>query len=79
MFWNFHLFKNFPQFVVIQTVKGFLIVSEAEVGIFLEFSCFFDEPIDVRSLISGASALSKSSLYIWKFSVLVLLKTNLYY
>ena len=56
VFWNFHLFKNFPQFVVIQTVKGFLIVSEAEVGIFLEFSCFFYDPMDVGNLVSGSSA-----------------------
>jgi len=62
-----HLFQNFPQFVIIHTVKGFSVVNEAKVDVFLEFSCFFDEPMDVRSLISGASALSKSSLYIWKF------------
>ena len=71
-----HLFKNFPQFVVTHTVKGFSVVSEAEVGIFLEFSCFFDDPIDVDNLISGSSAFSKSSLNIWKFSVHVLLKPS---
>ena len=59
-----HLFKNFPQFVVIHTVQGFSVVSEAEVDVFLEFSCFFFDPMDVGSLISGFSAFSKSSLYI---------------
>ena len=63
------------QFVVIHTVKGFSIVSEAEV--FLEFSCFFDDPVDVGNLISGSSAFSKSSFNIWKFSVHVLLKPDL--
>ena len=73
--WYSHLFKNFPLFVVIHTVKGFGIVSEAEV--FLEFSCFLDDPADVGNLISGSSALSKSSLNIWKFFVHILLKTGL--
>ena len=72
-----HLFKNFPQFVVIHTVKGFSVVSDAEVDAFLEFSCFFYDPTGVGNLISGSSAFSKSSLYIWKFLVHVLLKPNL--
>ena len=67
--WYSHLFKNFPQFVVIHTVKGFSIVNEAEVDAFLEFSCFFYDPTDVGKLISGYSAFSKYSLNIWKFSV----------
>ena len=75
--WYSHLFKNFPQFVVIHTVKSFSIVNEAEVDVFLEFSCFFYDPTNVGSLISGSSAFSKSSLNIWKFSVHVLLKPNL--
>ena len=73
----FPSFKNFPQFVVIHTVKGFGIVSKAEVDVFLELSCFFDDPTDVGSLISGSSAFSKSSLNIWKFMVHVLLKPGL--
>ena len=77
MVWYSHLFKNFPQFVVIYTVKGFNIVSEAEVDVFLEVSCFFEDPTDVGNLISGSSALSKSSLNISKFSVHVLLKPRL--
>ena len=72
-----HLFKNFPQFVVIHTVKDFSIVSEEELGIFLEFSCFFCDPTDVGNLISGYSAFSKFSLYTWKFTVHVLLKLSL--
>ena len=71
-----HLFKNFPQFVVIHTVKGFGAVSKAEVDVFLELSCFFYDPVDVGDLISGSSAFSKSSLYIWKFSVHILLKPS---
>ena len=77
MVWCFHLFKNFPQFVVIHTVKGFSIVNEAEVDVFLEFSHFFYDPTDVGNLISGSSDFSKSSLYIWNFSVQVLLKPSL--
>ena len=77
MVWYSHLFKNFPQFVVVHTVKGFGIVSEAEVDAFLELSCFSDDPADVGNLISGSSAISKSSLNIWKFSVHVLLKPGL--
>ena len=73
----FHLFQNFPQFVVIHTVKGFSMVNEAEVDVFLELSCFFDDPGDVGSKISGSSAFSKSSLHIWKFSVHELLKPSL--
>ena len=72
-----HLFKNFPQFVVIHIVKGFSVVSDAEVDAFLEFSCFFYDPTGVGNLISGFSAFSKSSLYIWKFSVHILLKPSL--
>ena len=75
--WYSHLLTNFPQFVVIHTVKGFSIVNEAEVDVFLEFSCFFYDPTDVCNLISGSSAFSKSSLNIWKFSVHVLLKPDL--
>ena len=77
MVWYSHLFQNFPQFIVIRTVKGFGIVIEAEVDVFLEFSCFFYDPVGVGNLISGSSAFSKSSLYIWKFSVHVLLKLSL--
>ena len=75
--WNSHLLKNFPQFVVIHTVKGFGVVSKAEVGVFLELSCFFNDPADVGNLTSGSSAFSKSSLNIWKFMVHVLLKPGL--
>ena len=73
MVWYSHLFKNFPQFVVIHTVNG-SSVNESEVHVYLEFSCFFNDPTDVGNLVSGSSAFSKSSLNIWKFSVLVLLK-----
>ena len=75
MVWYSHLFKNFHKFVGIHAVKGFSIVSEADV--FLELSCFFYDPLDVGNLISGSSAFSKSSLYIWKFLVHVLLKSSL--
>ena len=75
--WYSRLFKTFPQFLVIHTVKGFGIVNKAEVDIFLEPSCFFCDPTDVGNLISGSSAFSKSSLTIWKFSVHVLLKPSL--
>ena len=71
-----HLFQNFPQFVVINTVKGFGIVK-AEVDVFLELSCFFDDPADVGHLISGSSAFSKSNLNIWQFMVHILLKPGL--
>ena len=69
MVWYSHLFKNFPQFVVILTVKGFGIVNKAEIDVFLKLSCFLDDPTDVGNLISGSSAFSKSSLNIWKFTV----------
>ena len=75
--WYSHLFKNFPEFVVVHTIKGFGIVNKAEVDIFLELSRFFDDPTDVDNLISGSSAFSKSSLNIWKFTVYVLLKPGL--
>ena len=75
--WYSHLFQNFPQFVVIHIVKGFGIVNKAEIGVFLELSCFFDDPADVGNLISGSSAFSKTSLNIWKFTVRVLLKPGL--
>ena len=71
-----HLFKDFAQFVVIHTVKGFSIVNEAEVDVFLEFSCFFYDPVDVDDLIYGFSAFSTSSLNIWKFLVHLLLKPH---
>ena len=72
-----HLLKNFQQFVVIHTVKGFGVVNKAEVDVFLELSCFFDDPTDVGSLISGSPASSKSNLNIWKFMVHILLKPGL--
>ena len=75
--WYSHLFQNFPQFLVIHTVKGFGIVNKAEIDIFLEFSCFFDDPVDIGNLISVSSAFSKTSLNIWKFTVHVLLKPGL--
>ena len=75
--WYSHLFKNFPQFVVIHTVKGFGVVNKAEVDVLMEFSCFFEDPIDVGNSTSGSSAFSKSSLNIWKFLVHVLLKPSL--
>ena len=77
MVWYSHLFQNFPQFAVIHTVKGFGIVNKTEVDVFLDFSCFSDDPTDVSNLISGSSAFSKSSLKIWKFMVDVLLKPGL--
>ena len=73
--WYSHLFKNFPEFVVIHTVKGFGVVNKA-VDVFLELSCFFDDPTDVGNLISGSSAFSKSSLNIWKLTFHVLLKLD---
>ena len=77
MIWYFHLLKNFPQFVVIHIVKGFGIVSKAEVYVFLELSCFFNDPVDVGNLFSGSSAFSKASLNILKFTVHILLKPGL--
>ena len=77
MVWHSHLLKNFPQFVVIHTVKGFGVVNEAEVGVFLELSCFLYDPTDVGNLISDSSAFSKSGLNIWKFTAHILLKPGL--
>ena len=77
MVWYLNLFENFPQFVVIHTVKGFSIVNKAEIDVFLELSCFFDDPPDAGNLISSSSAFSKTSLNIWKFTVQVLLKPGL--
>ena len=77
MVWYSHFFKNFSQFVVIHTVEGFGVVNEAEVNVFLEFSCFLYDPMDVGNLISGSSAFSKSTLNIWKFLLHVLLKPGL--
>ena len=75
--WYSHFLKNLPQFVVIHTVKGFGVVNKVETDVFLELSCFFDDPVDVGNLISGSSVFSKSSLNIWKFTVHVLLKPGL--
>ena len=77
MVWYSHLFQNFPQFIVIHTVKGFGIVNKAEIDVVLELSCFFSDSTDVGNVISGSSAFSKSSLNIWKFTVHVLLKPGL--
>ena len=77
MVWYPHLFKNFSQLVVIHTVKDFSVINKAEVDVFLEFSCFFYDPTDVGNLISGVSAFSESSLYIWAFSIHILLKASL--
>ena len=74
MVWNSHLLKNFPQYVVIHTVKGFSVVNEAEIDVFSGIFFFFYDSMDVGNLISGSSAFSKNSLSIWKFSVHVLLK-----
>ena len=74
--WYSCLLKNFPQFLVIHTVKGISVVNEVEVNVFLEFSCFFHDPMDVGKLISGSSVYSKSSLYIWKLLVHILLKPS---
>ena len=77
MVWYFHLFQNFPQFIVIHTVKGFGIVNKAEIYVFLELSCFFDDPVDVGNLTSHPSAFSKSNVNIWKFTVHILLMPDL--
>ena len=77
MVWYSHLLKNFPQFVVIHTVKGFGIVNKAEIDVFMELSCFFNDPADVGNLISGSSAFSKSNLNIWMFMVHILFKPGL--
>ena len=75
--WYSHIFQNFPQYIVIHTVKGFDIVNKPEIDVFLELSCFFDDPADLGSLISGSSAFSKTSLNMWKFIVHILLKPGL--
>ena len=75
--WYSHLFQNVPQFIVIHRVKGVGIINKAELDVFLELSCFFDDPADVDNLISGSSAFSKTSLNIWKFTVHALLKPGL--
>ena len=75
--WYSHLFQNFPQFIVIHTVEGFGIVNKAEIDVFLELFCFFDDPADICNLISGSLAFSKTSFNIWKFSVHILLKHGL--
>ena len=75
--WYFHLLKNFPQFVVIHTVQGFSVINEADVDVFLEFSCFFYDPMDVGNLMFSSSAFSKPSLNIWKFWVHIMLKPSL--
>ena len=77
MVWYSHLFQNFPQFIVIHTVRGFGIVSKAEIDVFLKLSCFLDNPTDVGNMISGSSAFSKTSLNIRKFTVHILLKPGL--
>ena len=77
MIWYSPLLKNFPQFAVTHTVKGFRVVNKAEIDIFLELSCFFNDPVDIGNLISASSAFSKYSLNIWKFSVHILLKSGL--
>ena len=77
MVWYSHLFKNFPQFAVIHTIKDFGVVNKAEIDVFLEFSCFLDDPTDVGNFISGSSAFSKTILNIWKFTVRILLKPGL--
>ena len=75
--WYSHLFQNFPQFIVIHTVKGFGVVNKVEIDVFLELSCFFDDPVNVGNLISGSSAFSKTRLNIWMFMVHILLKPGL--
>ena len=77
MVWYSNLLQNFPQFIVIHTVKGFGLVNEAQIDVFLELFCFFDDPVDVGNLISGSSAFSKTSLNIWKFTVHILPKPGL--
>ena len=77
MVWYSYLLQNFPQFIVIHTVEGFSVVNKAEIDVFLELFCFFDDPADIGNLISGSSAFSKTSLNIWKFLAHVLLKPGL--
>ena len=76
MVWNPHLFKSFPQFVMIHTVKGFSVVSETKIDVFLEFPCFLYDPVNVGNLIFGSSSLSKPSLDNWKFLVCIMLKPS---
>ena len=73
-----HLFKSFPQFVMIHTVKSFIVIDETEIDVFLEFSCFLYNPVNVSNLISGSSAFSKPSLGVWKILVLVMLKPSMH-
>ena len=77
MVWYSHLFQKFPQFIVIHTLEGLGVVNKAEIDVFLELSCYFDDPVDIGNLISGSSAFSKTSLNIWNFLVHVLLKPGL--
>ena len=77
MVWYSHLFKSFPQFVITHTVKGFGVVDETEVDVFLEFPCFLYDPVNVDNLISGSSSFSKPSLDVWKFLVHVMLKPGM--
>ena len=77
MVWDSHLFQNFPQFIVIHTVKGFGMVNKPEIDVFLELFCFFHDPADVGNLISGSSAIYKTSLNIWKLTAHILLKPGL--
>ena len=77
MVWCYHLFQNFPQYIVLHTDEGFGIVNKADIDVFLELSCFLDDPADIGNLISGSYAFSKTSLNIWKFLVHVLLKPGL--
>ena len=80
--WYFHVLKNIPQFIVIHTVKGFGVINKSKVDVFLELSCFFDDPMDVGNLIPGSSAFSKSSLNIWKFTwgmLVCYLKNKIFY
>ena len=77
MVWNSHLFQNFPHFIVIHRIKGFVIVNKAEIDVFLELSCFLDDPADIGNLISGSSAFSKTCVNIWKFMVHISLKPGL--
>ena len=77
MVWYFHLFKNFPQFIVIHIVKGFSVVSESEVDVFLKLPCFLCHPKDLGNLISGSFVFSKTSLILWKFSMHIMLKPGL--
>ena len=77
MVWYSHIFRNFPQFAVIPIIQGFSVVNEVEIDVFMEFPCFLYDPVNVNNLILISFAFSKSSLYIWKFSVRVLLKPSL--